>query len=92
MCAVSMIMDHFGEKWGQIGQPPPNWPPPTNPSPYQQLGSPQITPQEIAEFRKLLERARKYDKENNQPDCELEQKKQLVRDLAEKHGIKIDFL
>lgn len=87
MCAVSMIMDHYHDKWAtrspyyyEINIP------------YPTQTEPPITDAEIREFRELLERARQYDKTHNQPDCELESKKQKVRELAEKLGVTIDFL
>ena len=76
-----MIMDHYYDKWQQI---PPIWPA----SPIIQ---PAISPEEVAEFKKLLERAREYDRKHNQPDCELAEKKAKVKDLAEKLGVEIDF-
>lgn len=53
---------------------------------------PVITAEEIAEFRKLLERAREYDRKHNQPDCELEEKRMKIRELATTLGVEIDFL
>lgn len=47
---------------------------------------------DLPEFKALLERMRQYDIDNDQPDCELEEKKQRVLDLAEELGIEIDFL
>ena len=85
MCVVSMVMDHYRDKWGT-----PNWALqfPSQTAPV----LPQISPQEVEEFRRLLERAREYDKRNNEPDCEMASKKREILDLVEKHGIKIDFL
>lgn len=83
MCVVSMVMDHYWDKWSNgTGTYKLN-------SPYSE---PAITDEEIREFRKLLERAREYDKRNNEPDCELEEKKQRIKDLATQLGVKIDFL
>lgn len=85
-----MIYDHYHEKWNKpiyIDVPP--WMSPieqTKPKP-----SP-ITPEEIEEFRRLLDRARKYDQEHNQPDCELESKRQKLRDLSKELGVEIDFI
>lgn len=95
MCVVSMIFDHYHDKWSQRppAQPYP-WPFPYSvpdsmkPLPLQ----PAITPEEIEEFRKLLARAREYDKRNNEPDCELEEKRKKVKELAEALGVKINFL
>lgn len=83
MCVVSMVMDHYHEKWSQ--------PPYKNPLPNIFPLSP-ITNEEIAEFRKLLERAREYDKRNNEPDCELEEKRRRLLDLARELGVKIEVL
>lgn len=47
---------------------------------------------DIPLFKDLLERARQYDIDNNEPDCELQEKKQRILDLAEELGIEIDFL
>lgn len=76
-----MVMDHYADKWGR--QTPvstitslPNFP----------------TQQEIDEFRQLLERAREYDRKNGEPDCELQQKRQKLLDLARELGVEIDFL
>lgn len=91
MCVVSMIMNHYSEKWGPT--PPTVVPLPhiiSPPSPP--IKFPFITKEEIDEFRRLLERAREYDRRNNEPDCELEEKKRKVRELAEQLGVKIDFL
>ena len=94
MCAVSAIMDHYGDKWGR-GAPIR--------SPNSDFTFEMLTPAEIQklrefilndlpEFKALLERMRQYDIDNDQPDCELEEKKQRVLDLAEELGIEIDFL
>jgi hypothetical protein len=112
MCVVSMIMDHYGDKWRDRQQ---QWPY-TTPYPYQPLQpkqesdeeyqkrlaefferaaqpkEPAITDAEIKEFRQLLERAREYDKRNNEPECELEEKKEAVRQVAKQLGVEINFL
>jgi hypothetical protein len=107
MCVVSMIMDHYGDKWrDRIG-------PYTAPYPYQPYTpqttddwkdivekafqqftqrEPRISDDEIREFRQLLERAREYDKRNNEPECELEEKKEAVRQVAKQLGVEITFL
>lgn len=101
MCVVSMITDHYFDKWKRENDINKNSSPFTMPiSPIQPftvpdatyLPVPAISMDEIAEFRKLLERAREYDKRNNEPDCELQEKKDQLLKLAEQLGIKIDFL
>jgi hypothetical protein len=59
--------------------------PPLNPSPMP-------TQAEIDEFRRLLERAREYDKQHGEPDCELEEKRQRIKELADKLGVKVEFV
>lgn len=82
MCVVSMVMDHYWDKWRE--------------NPGSITVTPQIvyppTQEEVDEFRALLKRAREYDKKHNQPDCELEEKKQKLMKLADELGIKIDFI
>lgn len=86
MCVVSMIMDHYNDKWPKPSEIKPYFPP--QPIPYPNLP----TQAEIDEFRKLLERAREYDKNNNEPDCELEEKKEKIRELAKLLGLDVSFL
>lgn len=98
MCVYSMIIDHYRDKWAPyipspykvVPDPWPTAPPSVVPMPYPvpALPSP-ITPAEVEEFRKLLDRARRYDRDHNEPDCELEQKKKAIQDLADKLGVDI---
>ncbi len=81
MCTVSMIMDHYRDRWTQ--QPIQDFPFVVQPS---------ISPEEVAEFRRLLERAREYDKRHNEPDCELDEKKRALLAIAETLGIDISFV
>ncbi len=95
MCVVSMIMDHYDDKWNKKIQKPQtikyepgdgvDIPGVIYPFPF-------ITKEEIEEFRTLLERAREYDKRNNEPDCEMESKRQRILDLAKELGVEINFL
>jgi hypothetical protein len=85
-----MIYDHYHDKWRNppytLPNPPiyiPNLPTP-NPG--------ALTKEEIEEFRKLLERAREYDKQHNHPDCELEEKRRKVKELAKSLGVEINFV
>jgi hypothetical protein len=86
MCVASMTMSHYQNKWRQ---PPYSFYPrpmgqhPRPPYPQQ---SP-ITPAEIAEFRELLHRAREYDIKNNEPECDLEEKRADLLALAREFGV-----
>lgn len=118
MCVVSMVTQHYLDKW-PVPQAPyvapypggsyPGNHPWTNPTiPAEQpidleklnkLLRPTPTQEEslqfrndMAEFKLLLERAREYDKRNNEPNCELDSKKTAIRALADHFGVKVDFL
>ena len=78
MCAASVIMDHYTQSWTQR-----LWPIEGRPTPSQW---------EVREFKTLYERAQEYDRKNNQPDCELEEKKIALKKAAEQAGLEIDFI
>lgn len=94
MCVYSMVMDHAFDKWKDRTYIPitikPKFPFPDTDgrggTPLE-ISEPAITDQEIRDLRDLLRRAKEYDKKNNQPDCELEEKKQKLRDLAKELGV-----
>lgn len=91
MCVVSMVMDHYRERWEPLVPQVPYQPIVTNPT-IISWPVPMISAEEVAEFRKLLERAREYDKRMNEPDCELDEKKAALKDIAQKLGVEIAFL
>lgn len=80
MCAVSMIMDHYQDEWQKYRQP------------YKLAPYALPTQDEIDEFRRLLERAREYDRKHNEPDCELEEKRKKLKDLAKELSVEIEFV
>lgn len=91
MCTMSMIVDHQHDWWLRRYEQMLPYVGPVPPS-QTIMVQPMVTPEEIAEFRDLLERARKYDREHGQPDCELAEKKQKLKDLAELMGVDISFV
>lgn len=101
MCVVSMVTDHYIDRWGRW-IPGPYYPsyPNTNPDPgfirESYLGPQPLTPAERAketqQFKDLIERARKYDKDNNEPDCELDEKRKALKKIADELGIDISFV
>lgn len=103
MCVVSMVMDHYTDRWTPVI--PDNGPwvvPKPDESEYkkrmqeliEKIGKvvapkePAITDEEIKEFRKLLDRAREYDERNNEPECEMEQKVELLKAIAKALGVR----
>lgn len=94
-----MIMDHYHEKWWEKVLEPVVVPLPCQPAtvpypwvPQSQPPAPRVTDAEIKEFRDLLEKARKYDKDHGQPDCDLDEKREKVRKLAEELGVDVSFV
>jgi hypothetical protein len=85
MCTVSMIGDHFNDKWKQ--------------PPYQQIFTniPDVSraefealKKEVEEMKALLKRAKEYDEKNNEPNCEIEEKMAMLRKFANAVGIDLD--
>lgn len=100
MCVVSMVGDHYNDKWKELSwiQPldnrpfapsplEPNWPIPT-PSPSKQEFD--KLKEEVEEMKKLLTRAKLYDEKNNEPNCEIDDKVALLKRVAEMVGISLD--
>ena len=98
MCVYSNIVDYSRKLWPQ----PEPWiiPPfepfvPTNPWAYPT--EPEIQPQpyngptkeQFEELLELLKVAKKFDEKTNQPDCELEEKKNFIKELAKKLNVKL---
>jgi len=95
MCVVSMIGDHFHDKWkdNQL----------VNPNPFQPITTTgtytfdlvtrsefEALKKEVLEMKELLKRAVEYDKNNNQPHCEMDEKVALLKKVAELVGISLD--
>ncbi len=93
MCVVSMVMDHYTDEWGRrLPRRPgpyevPYWPQPLGPQPM----TPQELEEEARKFKDLIDRAKEYDRKNNEPDCELDEKRKALKKIADELGIKITF-
>jgi hypothetical protein len=94
MCVVSMIGDHYGDKWGERWGLPRL---PNGPGVYTIPAIPEVTKEdfealkkEVLEMKELLKRAVAYDKANNEPDCEIEEKMAVLRKVAELVGVNLD--
>jgi hypothetical protein len=87
MCVVSMVGDHFQDKWNQY--------------PFNDLinKAQQSTisryefeelKKEIKEMKDLLVKAKIYDTQHNEPDCEVEDKMKFLKECAKLVGIDLD--
>lgn len=94
MCSVSMIGQHYDDMWRQL---------PFYPKPQPGGGvsiikvGPEVTRAEfdeltrqVTEMKELLKRAKKYDEDNGQPDCEIDDKMERLRQIATIVGINLD--
>jgi len=95
MCVVSMVGDHYRDIWK------PQFPGPFTPS---LPGLPSIpafpngpTRQEFDQLKRqvdemvaLLKRAKKYDDDNGEPDCEIEDKMDFLRKVAKLVGVDLN--
>ncbi len=93
MCVFSFIGDHYYDKWTT---PPYKNPqiPPHNPNVWPTyIPTPvppkQITPEELKEFEALLNKARQYDIDNGEPNCETLQKFERIREILIERGIPV---
>lgn len=80
MCVVSMVGDHYSQKFQWVSPIP--------------TGVPAITREEfdklkreVQEMKALLKRAKKYDEETGQPNCEMEDKVDILKKVAEMVGV-----
>jgi len=96
MCVVSMVIDRTYEDldWWKKGCYPPKRAP-YDPWPYtmpqlpQFPANPEVLRVWIKELEELIRLAKIYDKLTGQPDCEMEDKKKRLKDLADELGIEI---
>ena len=97
MCVVSNVIDRYYDYWRVPNLPttpyPYTWPwedknPPNRVGSWPPRTEPRITEKEIKEFKELLEKARKWDEEHNEPDCESDDKINALLDLADELGVK----
>lgn len=93
MCVVSNTIDYHRDWWPDK-DPYKGWPKKTTApdpifipvtSPPQPYTGP--TKEQFEEFLKLLRAAKLYDNATGQPDCEMDEKKKLVKELAERLGV-----
>ena len=91
MCVTSMVGDHYRDYtfpnktyWPKVEIWPGSTPPAT----------PAITRAEfddlkktVLEMKELLLRAKTYDEKNNEPNCEMEEKVELLKKVAKLVGV-----
>ena len=93
MCVYSNIGGYAQDMW------PKPWPtaPVVPMVPYYPTDEPGFyalpydgpTKEQVQELIELLKSAKRFDKKTNQPDCEVEEKKEFIRELCEHFGINV---
>jgi len=87
MCTVSMVMDHYRDNYLE------RWPGmvPTQPfMPAVSRDEFEALKREIEDMKKLLIRAKEYDERNGEPDCEMDEKVALIKQIAKFVGVDLD--
>ncbi len=92
MCVVSMIGDHFHDKWDPLKQIQPSTITTDQLHKYLAPTRKEFNDlkKEVEEMKKLLERALEYDKRNNEPNCEMEEKVALLKKVAKMVGVDLN--
>jgi hypothetical protein len=87
MCVVSMIGDHYNDKWNPPYQPSVTytW---TTVGPTQEEFD--NLKKEVIEMKELLKKAKIYDEKSNEPDCEMEEKMNFLREVAKLVDVDLD--
>ena len=80
MCVVSMIGDHFQQ---HIPQQYPSLYAPMGPT-RQEFEALKI---EVQQMHELLKRAKRYDEDNGEPNCEMEEKVATLKKVAKMVGV-----
>lgn len=99
MCVVSMVGDHYNDKWQYLRSytfPRPNTITVTSENVFNDFSEIVSKQQfdelkkEVEELKKLLKRAKEYDEKNNEPNCEIEDKMKFLKAVAKLVGIDLD--
>lgn len=89
MCTMSMVGDHYMDLWRGA---------PFQAAPVYTIG-PGVTREEFDNLKRqvdemvmLLKRAQKYDEANGEPDCETDEKMEVLRKVAKLVGVDLDAM
>jgi hypothetical protein len=86
MCMVSFVGDFYSEKWKNN--------PPTvvefNGTQTVSRWEFELLRREVLQLKDMLQQAKKYDEENGEPDCEMEEKVELLRKIAKLVNVSLE--
>lgn len=89
MCVVSMIGDHYRDKWIDRWPSIPSWPAHSTELPISRAEFDELK-RDVQELKELLKRAKEYDERNGEPDCEIDEKMNLLKQVAKLVGVNLD--
>lgn len=92
MCVVSMVGDHYDDKWREpyqdkLNNTGLNWTFTQNSITREEF---ETLKKEVEDMKQLLIKAKIYDEKNNEPDCELETKIEFLKKMAEAVGVNLE--
>jgi hypothetical protein len=105
MCVVSMVSDHYLDKWKErywwektrpdypyVPAPIPKWPyvPEVDLDKVSREEFNRVK-QELEDLKQLLKRAQKYDIDHNEPECELDEKIEALKKIAKAFDVEIEI-
>lgn len=94
MCTVSMVGDHYNQLFRQnpIIHSWPNTVGPTQTTITEYVPRHEFEQlkRQVEEMKALLARAKEYDARNGEPDCEIEEKMDVLRRVAKLVGVDLD--
>lgn len=96
MCVVSMISDHYLDKWN-LPKTSPTIAPNTGIPAFPKYPFPDVTREEfealrrdVMEMKELLQKAIEYDTRNNEPECHIDEKVEILKKVAEQFGVSLE--
>lgn len=92
MCVVSFVGDHFQDKWKPL-EPYVNPQSTSTSYTFTTAVSKEefdALKKEVLDMKELLRKAKIYDEVNNEPNCEIEEKMEFLRQVAKLVGIDLD--
>jgi hypothetical protein len=88
-----MVIDHYRDDWSKqkpwVLPQPPLYPQPPSSGDISRAEFEELKRQ-VAEMIKLIKRAKDYDAKNGEPDCEMDEKMEVVREVAKFAGVDLD--
>jgi len=103
MCVVSNIGDSYRDRdgwpWRPVDPFPVIPPSPIVPEDFRKIWEAQVKDKQFEELEKrvaaleeLIRKGKEYDAATGQPDCELDEKRQALKKIADEMGVEIRFL